>query len=61
MKEIRELAKKLGLKTAKLNKLNLIRLIQKTEGNEVCYASHHSASCGQSSCLWLADCEKADR
>jgi len=60
MKEIRVLAKKMGLKPGRLSKMNLIRLIQKSEGNNICFGSNQSASCGQPSCLWLDDCQKAD-
>lgn len=61
MKEIRIVAKQRGIKAGKLNKLSLIRLIQKGEGNNACYASTQSSSCGQISCLWREDCSKADQ
>ncbi len=61
MKEIRIVAKQRGIKAGKLNKLTLIRLIQKGEGNNECYASTQSSNCGQISCLWRDDCCKADQ
>ncbi len=61
MKEIRVVAKQRGIKPGKLNKLNLIRLIQKGEGNNECYASTQSSNCGQVTCLWREDCAKADK
>jgi len=61
MKEIRVVAKQRGIKPGKLNKLNLIRLIQKGEGNNECYASTQSSNCGQITCLWREDCTKADK
>ncbi|MFK5894710.1 MAG: SAP domain-containing protein [Pseudomonadota bacterium] len=61
MKEIRIVAKQRGIKSGKLTKLALIRLVQKGEGNNECYASTQSSTCGQVSCLWREDCSKADK
>jgi hypothetical protein len=61
MKEIKILAKQRGINPGKLNKLSLIRHIQKGEGNNECYASTQSTACGQMSCLWRTDCIKADK
>jgi len=47
MKEIRIVAKQRGIKPGKLNKMSLIRMIQKGEGNNECYASTQSSNCGQ--------------
>ncbi len=61
MKAIRIIAKQRGIKPGKLNKMSLIRLIQKGEGNNECYASTQSSTCGQITCLWRLDCSKADK
>jgi hypothetical protein len=56
MQEIREIAKEYGIKTARVSKLNLIKEIQRTEGNFDCFASAESGHCDQEDCLWREDC-----
>lgn len=56
MQDIREMAAKLGLKPGKLAKLELIRTIQRQEGNTDCFGSAAADSCGQLGCLWREDC-----
>ena len=57
--EIRTIAKDLGLKTAKLNKTDMIHMIQKREGNFDCFASPVDGYCDQMGCLWRDDCLKS--
>jgi len=57
MQEVREIAKKMGIKTANMKKADVIRAIQLAEGNIDCYDSGKSAECGQDNCLWREDCE----
>lgn len=56
VKEIKEIAKKMGLKTGKMKKAELIRMIQEAEGNNSCFQTGAVSSCGQDNCLWLSDC-----
>jgi len=56
MKDIAKIATKLGVKTAKMKKEQLIRAIQKSEGNNECFATGQSQMCGQMNCLWREDC-----
>jgi hypothetical protein len=56
MQEIREIAKVRGIKPAKLTKVNLIKEIQRTEGNFDCFASAEAGECDQVNCLWRDDC-----
>ncbi len=56
MQEIREIAKEYGLKTARVSKLDLIREIQRTEGNFDCFASSGAGTCNQMGCRWRDDC-----
>ena len=56
MNEIREVAKGLGIKTSRMNKLNLVRAIQVTEGNFNCFASPLNGECDQLNCVWRDDC-----
>jgi hypothetical protein len=54
--EIRKMAKKLGLKSGpKTRKADLIRQIQRAEGNFDCFATA-SDTCDQYGCLWRGDC-----
>lgn len=56
LKEIQAMAKKLGLrKTAGMNKSDLIRAVQVAEGNSPCY--ERISDCGQTDCLFRADCQ----
>jgi len=58
MKEIKEMAKNLGIKPGRLRKMELIRLIQKTEGNIPCFATERVNHCNERNCLWYEDCLK---
>jgi hypothetical protein len=58
LQEIREIAGKMGIAAGKLNKTELIRTIQRTEGNTDCYALR-GHECDQINCLWRKDCMKA--
>jgi hypothetical protein len=55
--EIREIAKKRGLKPGKQKKAELVRAIQDAEGNVACYSTRKSGECGQDGCLWRDDCD----
>ena len=57
--DIRKIASKRGLKVAKLNKLQLIRNIQKDEDNYECFATPYVHECDQMNCLWREDCLNA--
>lgn len=57
--EIRSIAKDHGLKTSRLGKAEMIRLIQKSEGNFDCFASPADGYCDQTGCLWRDDCLKS--
>ncbi len=37
-------------------KNDIIRAIQRHEGNDDCYASGRANECGQMNCLWRQDC-----
>jgi len=56
--EIQKIAKKRGIKTlGKFKKLELIRIIQRAEGNFDCFGTAMNY-CDQLSCLWRKDCLK---
>jgi len=56
IQDIREIAKKNGVRVRKLNKIELIRAIQKAEGNSDCFATPYVRECNQMNCLWREDC-----
>jgi hypothetical protein len=56
IKKIREIAKKNGIRPGKMNKTDLIRAIQRAEGNSDCFATTHVNACNQLTCLWREDC-----
>ncbi|ABB32788.1 hypothetical protein GeomeDRAFT_2085 [Geobacter metallireducens RCH3] len=57
MQEIKEIAKQRGVKAGTLKKAELIKAIQRMEGNSDCYAEGKAANCGQDQCLWREDCD----
>ena len=59
LSEIEKKAKNLGIRdTWRLSKKELIRTIQRKEGNFDCFASGNSSSCDQYACAWRGDCVK---
>lgn len=56
LQEIKEIAKNKGVKNINMKKADLIRSIQKAEGNFDCFGSINSNECSQMNCLWREDC-----
>ncbi len=54
--EIRAIARSRGLFPGRLRKADLVRNIQKAEGNVPCFDTGAVQSCGQKDCLWREDC-----
>ena len=57
VKEIKEIAARMGLDAGNMKKNDLIRTIQRTEGNPVCFDTGKAAVCGENECLWRNDCK----
>ncbi len=57
MKKIKEIAKDKGVKPGNMSRTDLIRAIQRAEGNSDCFATMHVSDCNQSNCLWRLDCQ----
>ena len=55
MMEVKEKAKRLGLKPGKMKKVDLIHAIQSKEGNFPCFLTGLD-SCNQFDCCWRSDC-----
>lgn len=58
LSEVEKKAKNLGIKdTWRLSKKDLIKTIQRTEGNTACFATARNY-CDQLICCWRSDCVK---
>jgi hypothetical protein len=58
LKEVKAIAKQKNLKVTNMKKTEIIRTIQKGEGNNDCFATGLANECGQLNCLWRQDCLK---
>jgi len=59
LSDIEKKAKNLGIKdTWKYSKKDLIRTIQRKEGNFDCFGKPDNGSCNQLACCWRNDCLK---
>jgi hypothetical protein len=56
LREVRSIARKLGIDTRNVTLTELIRAIQRVEGNKDCYMSAQVLTCREKSCLWREDC-----
>lgn len=57
LKEVKAMAKDLGIAPKSLKKAELIQAIQQAENNPVCFGSS-VGTCEQTECLWFKDCVK---
>lgn len=57
VEQVRAIAVQRGIKPGKTKKSDLIRSMQKAEGNEACFDAGKSQHCGQQECLWREDCQ----
>ncbi len=55
VKELQKMARSLSIKSDDLKKAQLIRAIQRAEGNSECFGTAIE-SCDQADCLFLKDC-----
>lgn len=55
VKELQKMAKNLGIKTGGLRKAELVRAIQRAEGNFDCFGTVEDF-CDQTDCLFREDC-----
>lgn len=54
--EVQTIAKLKGLAPGKMKKQDLIRAIQRGEGNFDCFATAYDQQCDQQVCTWREDC-----
>lgn len=53
---IQNMAKAFGLPAYRVKKMDLIRSIQKAEGNVDCYGTERVNNCKEHACMWRPDC-----
>jgi len=56
VKQIKEIAKQKDIKVGNMKKKNIIRAIQRAEGNFDCFGTATAGICDQINCLWRDDC-----
>lgn len=56
VQEIKNIVKERGLKPGRLTKTDLVRLLQKEEGNFTCFGTAVEGECDQIGCMWRDDC-----
>jgi hypothetical protein len=56
LQEIKVIAKTNGVRLGSMKKENIIKAIQRAEGNNDCFAKGIANECGQTNCLWRQDC-----
>jgi hypothetical protein len=56
LKKIKDMAKGKGIKVGNMKKENIIRSIQRAEGNFDCFGTVTGGVCDQVNCLWREDC-----
>lgn len=61
IQKIREIASRQGLEPGKAEKIELVRAIQRQQGNFDCFATALEGVCDQGGCLWREDCFAAAR
>jgi len=58
LKDIKDMAKSQDIKVGNMKKENIIRSIQRAEGNFDCFGSAIKGECNQMNCIWRGDCLK---
>lgn len=61
LEDVRRMAKLQGIDPGMLSKVELIRSIQKVEGNFDCFATAYNGVCDQTGCSWREDCFEASK
>jgi len=56
LEEIKSIAQLYNIKVTRMKKADLVKAIQRAEGNEQCFAAGKSATCGQIGCSWREIC-----
>lgn len=54
--EIKAIARQKGVKAGAMKKSEVIRAIQRAEGNSDCFEAQKAKECAEMNCLWRKDC-----
>lgn len=57
MADIQNIARSRGVAPGRMTKVDLVRILQREEGNESCFQTGQAGHCGQDGCLWREACE----
>jgi hypothetical protein len=58
LQTIKKIAKEKGVRVGNMKKENIIKAIQRAEGNFDCFGTAKAGVCDQLNCLWRDDCLK---
>ena len=61
LKDVKEIAKSKGINPGKMKKADLIKAIQKAEGNFDCFGTATAGHCDQLGCFWMTECLSSRR
>lgn len=62
VQKVMEIARKKKIKNMRgLKKAEIIKTIQKTEGNFDCFGTMTEGFCDQSACMWTKDCMQTSK
>jgi hypothetical protein len=56
MNDVRKIAKEKCINTYAMKKKDIIRAVQQSENNIVCFATERVAYCKEDKCSWRGDC-----
>jgi hypothetical protein len=56
LKQVKDIARQNKVKVGNMKKENIIRAIQRAEGNFDCFGTATEGTCDQIACLWKDDC-----
>lgn len=56
LRDIMDIAEKMGVAAGDLSRTELIRAIQRAEGYSDCFMTGQVRTCGQLNCLWYQEC-----
>jgi hypothetical protein len=56
LREVRTIARKIGIDTRNVTMTELILAIQRAEGNKDCFMTARVLTCGETGCCWREDC-----
>jgi hypothetical protein len=56
LNDIKKIARQMGIRTGGMKKDEIIRSIQRAEGDFDCFGTAISGDCSQTECLWRPEC-----